>query len=59
MHNNDVLKARRKCVNNEYQHAEAHLSLKISIQGIDRTDMIVGYTEGYFSALDDAGKRWE
>ena len=28
-------------------------------QGIDRQNMIVGYTEGYFSTLDDANKRSE
>ena len=35
------------------------MSLKNVTQGIDRRNMILGYTEGYFSTLDDADKRSE
>ena len=59
MRNSDVLKTRRKCVHNEYQHAQAHTSLQNATKGSDRMYMIVGGTEGYFSALDGADKRSE
>ena len=35
------------------------MSLENVTQGIDRTYMILGATEGYFSTLEDAGKRSE
>ena len=44
MHNKDVLKARRKCVHNEYQHTEPHVSLENATKGSDRTYMILGGT---------------
>ena len=59
MRNSDVLKARRKCVHNEYKHAEAHMPLKNSTRETNRRDMILGCPEGYFSTLEDAGKRSE
>ena len=35
------------------------MSLENVTKEIDRRDMILGYTKGYFSALEDAGKRSE
>ena len=35
------------------------MSLENDSQGTDRRDMILKYTEGHFSTLDDAGKRTE
>ena len=35
------------------------MSLKNVTQGINRRSMILGYTEEYFSTLDDADKRPE
>ena len=35
------------------------MSLENVTKEIYRRDMILGYTKGYFSALDDAGKRSE
>ena len=57
--NSDILKTRRKCVHNEYQHTEAHMSLENDTKGGDRKDMTLGGTEGYFLTLDNADKRSE
>ena len=35
------------------------MSLENDSQGTDRRDMILKYTEGHFSTLEDAGKRSE
>ena len=50
---------RRKCVHNEYQHAQAHTSLQNATKGSDRMYMILVCTEEYFSMLDDADKSSE